>query len=105
MVRLRLVNRLMAEMADRAIRIGAGMMMRDAAQHHHEHQQREQRYGNGETPNCSAFMHVTKAGRTPSAHHIRRWLSGGNWLCREHQNSRGNALIRTGTGARWILQR
>jgi hypothetical protein len=41
MIRLRMVDRLVTQMADRAIRVGAGMMVGDAAQDHHEHQQRE----------------------------------------------------------------
>jgi hypothetical protein len=41
MVRLPMVNRLVTQMANRAIRVRAGMMVRDAAQDHHEHQQRE----------------------------------------------------------------
>jgi len=84
MVRLRMVDRLVTQMADRAIRVGAGMMMGDAAQDHHEHQQREERYWNREIPNWSAFVHVTKAGRTPTGYHIRRWLPGANGLRGEH---------------------
>ena len=70
MVRLRMVDRLVTQMADRAIRVGAGMMMRDAAQDHHEHQQREERYWNRQILNWSEFVHVTKVGKTPKPYHI-----------------------------------
>ncbi len=105
MVRLRMVNRLMAQMANRAVGIGAGMMMRDAAEHHHKHQQREQRYWNGKIPNWTAFMHVTKAGRTPGDYHIRRWLPDANGLRQEHQGWEDCALNRPETGTRRLLQR
>jgi hypothetical protein len=59
MVRLRMVDWLVAQMANRTICVGPGMMMRYAAQDHHEHQQREERYWNGKIPNWTAFMHVT----------------------------------------------
>jgi hypothetical protein len=65
MVRLRMVDRLVTQVANRAIRVGAGMMMRDATQDHHEHQQREERHWNREIPNWSAFMHVTKGWQNP----------------------------------------
>ena len=62
------------------------MMMRDAAQDHHEHQQRKERYGNGKIPNWTAFMHVTKVTVTPNPNHIRRTLSGPNGLLRVCRN-------------------
>jgi hypothetical protein len=80
MIRLWMVDWLVAQMANRTICVGPGMMMRDAAQDHHEHQQRKQRYWNGKIPNWTAFMHVTKVAATPNPNHIRRWLSGVNGL-------------------------
>jgi hypothetical protein len=41
MAGLRLVDRLVTQMADRAICVGAGMMVGDAAEGHDQHQQRE----------------------------------------------------------------
>jgi hypothetical protein len=41
MAGLRMINRLVTQVADRAIRVGAGMMVRDAAQDHYQHQQRQ----------------------------------------------------------------
>jgi hypothetical protein len=100
MVRLRMVNRLVAQMADRTIRIGTRMMVRDAAQNHHEHQQRKERYWNDEIPSCSVFMHATKVGRTPAAYHIRRRLSDANGLRWEHLKAAGPARVHLAAGSR-----
>jgi hypothetical protein len=51
MIRLRMVDGLVAQMTNRAICIGACMMVGDAAQDHYEHQQREQRYRYDEISN------------------------------------------------------
>jgi hypothetical protein len=51
MIRLRMVDRLVAQVANRTIRIGARMVVGDAAQDHCEHQQREQRYRYDEISN------------------------------------------------------
>ena len=80
MIWLRMVNGLVAEMADRTICVRARMVVGDAAQDHHEHQQREQRNWYGEISKWSAFMHVTTVGAIPNPYHIRRWLFGVNGL-------------------------
>jgi len=70
------------------------MMVRDTAQYHHEHQQREERYRNDQVPNWLTFMHVTKIGPTRNRYHIRRWLVGANSLCREPGQSSGYSPLR-----------
>jgi hypothetical protein len=61
MARLWMIDGLVTQMADRAILVsGPIMMVRDAAQNHHEHQQREKRYRNSETFNWSVLRHGYK---------------------------------------------
>jgi hypothetical protein len=44
-----MIDRLVAQMANRAILVGGSRVeVRDTAQRHHEHQQREKRYWNHE---------------------------------------------------------
>jgi len=105
MVRLRMVDRLVTQMADRAIRVGAGMMMRDAAQDHHEHQQREERYWNDEIPDWLAFMHVVEGGRNPEPYHIRRWLLGANGLRLGHLVYQSHSRLCRVTGSKIVSQR
>jgi len=51
MIRLRMVDGLVAQVANRTIRVGARMVVRDAAQDHYQHQEREQRYRYDEISN------------------------------------------------------
>src|SRR5271156_7011552 len=93
MIRLRMIDGLVAQMANRTIRVGASMIVGDAPQDHHEHQQRKKRYWNGKIPNWTAFVHVTKVAATPNPYHIRRWLSGVNGLRRNRPKTQGHLPI------------